>query len=54
MGGWPKVISLRGKKEAMKHDARILGEGDFVAPIRSEAKSHLKRQVPVNERERWN
>lgn len=51
MGGWSKVLSLRGKKETMEYDARILGEGDFVARIRGEAEPHLKRQVPANERE---
>jgi putative transposase len=31
LGGWSQVLSLRGSREKMEYDSRILGNGDFVA-----------------------
>ena len=57
LGGWSQVLSLRGKREGIDHDARILGGGDFVRDILKEADRGLKRQVRLSERrefiERW-
>lgn len=45
LGGWSQVLSLRGKKERVGHDARILGGEDFVTAILREADKSLKRQL---------
>lgn len=45
MGGWSQVLSLRGRGEKVEHDARVLGEGDFVAGILKEADRGLRRQL---------
>lgn len=50
-GGWSQVMSLRGNRERVEHDARILGGGDFVAHILSEADKNLRRQLRLGERE---
>jgi hypothetical protein len=57
LGGWSQVLSLRGKKEGVGHDARILGGEDFVRDILGEADKILRRQLRLSERresiERW-
>jgi len=50
LGGWSQVLSLRGNKEEIEHDARILGGGDFVANILREADRKGRRQLRVGER----
>jgi len=50
LGGWSQVLSLRGNKEEVEHDARILGGGDFVANILREADRNVRRQLRVGER----
>jgi len=50
MGGWSQVLSLRGKKKG-EHDARILGEEDFVEQILKEADGRLKRQFRLGKKE---
>lgn len=52
LGGWSQVLSLRGEKEKMEHDARILGGGDFVANILREADKKTRRQLRLGERGR--
>jgi REP element-mobilizing transposase RayT len=51
MGGWSSVVSLRGKKEKMAYDSRILGGGDFVSRLLEEAEGSVKRQISSKERE---
>ena len=51
LGGWSQVLSMRGNKERVEYDARILGGGDFVAHILSEADKNLRRQLRVGERD---
>jgi hypothetical protein len=36
-------ISLRGSREKMEYDSRILGDGDFVAEIVREAEKKVRR-----------
>jgi putative transposase len=50
LGGWSQILSLRGNKEEVEHDARILGSGDFVARILSEADRNVRRQLRLGER----
>lgn len=45
MGGWSRVLALRKVGNQAEHDARVLGGGDFVAGIPSEAEKGLKRQL---------
>lgn len=45
MGGWSRVLALRKTGERAEHDVRVLGGGDFVAGILSEAEKGLKRQM---------
>ena len=45
LGGWSRVLSLRGKGERVEHDSRILGGGDFVKEILREADKRLRRQM---------
>jgi REP element-mobilizing transposase RayT len=45
MGGWSRVLSIRGKGEMVEHDSRILGSGDFVQKIMREAEERLVRQM---------
>lgn len=51
LGGWSQVLSLKGNREGMDHDARILGTSDFVAEILREADKNVRRYVRINERE---
>lgn len=50
LGGWSRVLSLRGKGEKSEYDSRIIGSGDFVDEILREADSHVRRQLRVGER----
>jgi len=50
LGGWSQVLSLRGKKDSITHDARILGGEDFVTEILKEADRNLKRQLRPREK----
>jgi hypothetical protein len=50
LGGWSRVLSARGNKERVEHDARILGGGDFVAEILREANRNLRKQLRFGER----
>jgi putative transposase len=51
LGGWSRVVTLRGKGEAPEHDSRILGDPDFVVRILAEAEKKLKRQIRTKENE---
>ena len=51
LGGWSRVLSLRGKGERVEHDSRILGGGDFVKEILREADKRLRRQMKDKEAE---
>jgi len=42
---------MRGNKERVEYDARILGGGDFVARILGEADKNLRRQLRLGERD---
>jgi len=44
------VLSTRGNKGRVEHDARILGGGDFVAGILREADKNLRRQLRLGGR----
>jgi len=50
LGGWSQVLSLRDSKKGLKHDARILGGGDFVQDILKDADRSLRRQLKLGER----
>jgi len=50
LGGWSQVLSLRGNKEEVEHDPRILGGGDFVADILRQADRKVRRQLRLGER----
>jgi REP element-mobilizing transposase RayT len=50
LGGWSQVLSLRDLNKDLKHDARILGGGDFVQDILREADRTLLRQLKLGER----
>ena len=50
LGGWSQVLSLSGSREKMEHDERILGDGDFVAKIVSEAEKQVRRYLRVSGR----
>jgi REP element-mobilizing transposase RayT len=52
LGGWSQVLSLRDSKKDLKHDARILGGGDFVEDILRDADRSLRRQLKLGERRR--
>lgn len=45
LGGWSRVLALRKTGERAEHDVRVLGGGDFVVGILSEAEKNLKRQI---------
>ena len=51
LGGWSKVLSLRSQGEAMEHDSRILGSGDFVQAVTRDAEEAIARQVRNRGRE---
>jgi len=52
-GGWSQVLSLRKKGQPVQSDDRILGDGDFVEQIWSEAKDRekeiLRRKAKVKD-----
>jgi putative transposase len=50
LGGWSQVLSVRGSKDKVLSDERILGSGEFVERIVEEADSKIKWQVGINER----
>jgi putative transposase len=50
LGGWSEVRTLKGGKEKVDHDARILGSGDFVSHILREADKRLRRQLRTGAR----
>jgi putative transposase len=43
-GGWSAVEALRRKKEHMKSDERILGDGDFVDSVLADAREAMDRK----------
>jgi putative transposase len=45
VGGWSKVLSLRGRGEEVEHDGRILGSGDFVQEVIRDAEEAIARQM---------
>ena len=45
VGGWSKVLSLRGQGEEVEHDSRILGSGDFVQVVIRDAQEGIARQM---------
>ncbi len=53
LGGWSQVLSLRGNKDTVEHDARILGGGNFVSNILREADKKLRRQFRLGERKSY-
>lgn len=50
MGGWSEVISMRRFGERELSDERILGSGEFVERMITEANERLKRQFTTTER----
>jgi REP element-mobilizing transposase RayT len=50
LGGWSQVLSLRRENERVLADERILGTGDFVRKVVSEADERIKYQLGDNER----
>jgi REP element-mobilizing transposase RayT len=44
-GGWSQVISARRRKETIKGDERILGDGNFVLTVISETEKRQTRQL---------
>ncbi|MBK5102538.1 MAG: hypothetical protein JJE15_16395 [Desulfobacteraceae bacterium] len=44
MGGWAAVKALRGSGEYQKGDERILGDGDFVDEVLSQAEEQLEER----------
>jgi REP element-mobilizing transposase RayT len=50
MGGWSRVLTLRRQGEAESFDDRILGDGDFVQDILTEADQRLARQIRARKR----
>jgi len=49
LGGWSQVLSLRSSGEKMEYDSRILGDGDFVAEMISEAEKKVRRYLRAGE-----
>jgi putative transposase len=45
LGGWAQVISARRKGERMASDARILGKGEFIEEVFSEAEEKIKETL---------
>jgi REP-associated tyrosine transposase len=52
MGGWSRVLTLRKQGEAESFDDRILGDGDFVQDILTEADQRLARQIRARKKTR--
>jgi len=50
LGGWSQVLSLRRENKRVVADERILGTGDFVQKVVSEADERIKYQLGDNER----
>jgi putative transposase len=51
MGGWSQVLSSMGKRDkAIEYDDRILGGGEFVSQIISEAEKKIRKQVRSGEK----
>jgi REP element-mobilizing transposase RayT len=50
LGGWSQVLSLRRENKRVLADERILGTGDFVQKVVSEADERIKYQLGDNER----
>jgi hypothetical protein len=50
LGGWSRVLTLRGDRERAGQDGRVLGGGDFGSRMLKEADERLRRQVSVGER----
>jgi len=50
LGGWSQVLSLKGKSEKIEYDSRILGGGDFVRKILTDADKKLERQLQYRRR----
>jgi len=48
LGGWSQVLPLRGSREKIEYDRRILGNGDFVAEIIREAEKKVRRYLRVS------
>jgi hypothetical protein len=44
-GGWSQVLAMRGRGEKEEYDERILGGGDFVNTVLSEAEASQLRQL---------
>lgn len=51
LGGWSRVLSLRGSGEQETRDSRILGSGDFVERILRQAEDRVKRQIKARSKE---
>jgi len=51
-GGWSSVMAMRQSGEEEKGDERILGSGEFVDRLLSEAEEKIKRQLPSRELQR--
>jgi REP-associated tyrosine transposase len=49
-GGWSAVKALRKNDARMKGDERILGDGDFVETVLSEARENLERKYTLDTR----
>jgi hypothetical protein len=45
LGGWSQVLSLRRRGEGMASDERILGSGDFIEQVLSEAEEKAKQML---------
>lgn len=50
VGGWSRVLTLRKQGGAESFDDRILGDGDFVQDILTEADQRLTRQIRVSKK----
>jgi len=49
-GGWAAVKALRRSGEYQKGDERILGDGDFVDEVLSQAEEHLEERCRLQKR----
>jgi putative transposase len=50
LGGWSRVLTLRSDPGKVEHDARILGDEEFVSSILREADEKLRKQVVSGKR----